>query len=71
MIIFAKNLKRERELNNLTQQQIADKLGIPIRSYQNYESLGTNHCEPDQRLLLKIAKELNITVSELLGEDNS
>ena len=69
MMTFAKNLKREREINNLTQQQFADRIKVPIRSYQNYESLGTNHCEPDQELLLRIAKELNVSVGDLLGEN--
>lgn len=70
MFVFAENLKKERELNNLTQQQMADILNIPIRSYQNYESKATNHCEPDQNLLLKIAKTLNIGVGDLLGEND-
>ena len=69
MFVFAENLKRERELNKLTQQQMADRLNIPVRSYQNYESKATNHCEPDQELLLRIAKTLGVTVGDLLGEE--
>ena len=33
-----KNLKNARKKLNLTQQQIADKLGISLRYYQNIES---------------------------------
>lgn len=35
--IFFKKLKELREKSPYTQQQIADKLGISIKQYQNYE----------------------------------
>jgi transcriptional regulator with XRE-family HTH domain len=69
MLQFAKNLKNARERNGMTQAEMALKLSVPLRSYQNYESQATNHCEPDQEMLLKISKILKIPVGELLGEN--
>ena len=70
MKTFHVRLKKERLFNNLTQQQLADLLGIPISSYQNYERLGKGQREPDYEMLVKIAKTLNTTIDYLLGTNN-
>jgi transcriptional regulator with XRE-family HTH domain len=67
MRTFAIILKKEREILKMSQKEMADKLKITLRAYQNYESLGINHCEPDQELLIKMASILNVTVGYLLG----
>ncbi|MBQ3494061.1 MAG: helix-turn-helix transcriptional regulator [Clostridia bacterium] len=69
MIEFAKNLKRERMLSGLTQKQMAEKLGISYRTYQNYELTTQNNREPDLETLCKIAKILDVNVDYLLGLD--
>lgn len=67
MEIFAVRLKEERIYNKLTQKTMAELLNIPLRTYQNYEALGMNHREPEQKLLVKIAKILNVSIDFLLG----
>ena len=69
MIEFAKNLKREWMLSGLTQKQMAEKLGISYRTYQNYELTTQNNREPDLETLCKIAKILDVNVDYLLGLD--
>lgn len=58
------NIKRKREELKLSQEFVADKLGITSRAYQNYE-YGR---EPRMPTLRKIAKIFNITVEQLLNE---
>jgi len=69
MRIFAKNLKKERESNGLTQRELADLLGIPYKTYQGYEALGKAGRTPDIEMIVKIAKILKTTTDELLGMD--
>ena len=35
--IFVKNLKSLRTVNKLSQKQVADKLGVPVSTYANWE----------------------------------
>ena len=67
MIEFSKNLKESRKTASLTQAQMAEKLGISFRTYQNYELLTENNREPDLATLCKIAKILDVSVDYLLG----
>lgn len=67
MRIFAKNLKKERLFNELTQQQMADALKISVRTYQAYEGLGKGSRTPDLEMIVNIANILNTTTDELLG----
>ena len=64
MISFAQRLKELRTENNLTQTQIAAKLGIRQQSYTRYEN-GTG--EPSLDTLIAIAKLFNVSVDYLLG----
>lgn len=65
-------LKNKRETTSLTQLQFAQKIGIPIRTYQRYESNenSAEYCEPRATLAIKIAKALNTTVEKLWGTQN-
>jgi len=67
MRVFSENLKKERLFNNLTQQQMADVLGIPLKTYRSYESVGDWSRKPDMELLVKIADILKVSLDELLG----
>ena len=60
-------LKNKRETTSLTQLQFAQKIGIPIRTYQRYESNenSAEYCEPRATMAIKIAKALNTTVEDL------
>ena len=57
-------LKHTRIIRNLTQQNMADALGIALRSYQRYEE-GTT--EPNLDNLILISKKLEVSTDYLLG----
>jgi len=70
MNTFAERLKEERMNFQLTQLQMAQRLEIPLRTYQSYESLSAKcHRDPDFDMLVKIATLLNTTTDYLLGKD--
>lgn len=60
---FPNNLKNLRIDNNLTQQGIADSLGISRSSYSSYE---TGVSEPNIEVLIKISNFFNCTIDDLL-----
>mgnify|MGYP000121196443 CR=1 FL=1 len=59
---FAKNLKEERLLHHMTQQKLAEQIGIKTQSYQAYES---GLSMPTVENLLKISLILNISIDDL------
>ncbi len=65
--MFNKRLREMRMKRNLTQQKLADTLGIALRSYQCYET-GTR--TPCYDLLILIADTLNVSLDYLLGRDD-
>lgn len=62
-----KNLKALRDMNNLTQQQMADILGIQRPTYSRYEN---GERQPDFGLLCEISQKFNVSVDYLLGNDS-
>lgn len=58
-------LKRIRKERGFTQQQLADELGLHLKSYQRYEC-GTRR--PNIFTIFKIADILGVKASELLDE---
>lgn len=64
METFAKNLKRRAEELDLSNAEVARRVGLSERRYAHYVS-GRN--EPDLALLLKIASVLQSTPNDLLG----
>ncbi len=58
---FIQNLRKEK---NMTQQELAEKLGVTDRSVSNWEN-GKNM--PDVSLYKLLCAELNITVNELIS----
>ena len=57
------NIKKHRELKGLRQQDLADKLSINLRSYQNLES-GTTKLDLER--LEQIADVLETSIDDLL-----
>ncbi|MBS5285569.1 MAG: helix-turn-helix domain-containing protein [[Clostridium] innocuum] len=61
------NLKRLRTSCNLTQKEMADKLGMNQQTYANYE---TGRREPDFDTLKEIASYFNVSIDFLLDIDD-
>lgn len=64
MDAFIRNLKETRKLNNLSQRQVADYLGITQPSYIRYEN---GKAEPSLENLVKLADLFDVSVDYLLG----
>jgi len=62
--MFTQKLKQLRLERGLSQQQIADKLGISNQAYSRWE---TGKFSPNLQSLEKIAKTLNVPIEELLS----
>ncbi len=60
------SLRRFRISRNYTRQQIADLLGVGVRTYQTYET-GTR--EPSIASLVKIADFYNVSLDDLIGRE--
>ena len=60
--LLGKRIKALRNAKGLTQEDIADKIGISRQKYARVES-GTNSITLD--ILVKIAKELNVQVGDI------
>jgi SOS-response transcriptional repressor LexA len=66
---FSERIRGTREANELTQQQLADKSGVSIRTIQNWEN-GTGN-DPQPVKLGKVAKTLNVAPAYLMGDDSA
>lgn len=66
--MFHKRLNETRKKAGITAQQMADWLGIELRSYRNYES---GDREPSFAMLVKIANKLNVSTDYLLGRTDA
>ena len=62
--VFCDNLKMLRKENNLTQKQVAEKLGVVESCYANWEQGRT---EPNIETLRKLSKILNVSIDELIN----
>lgn len=60
---FAENFKNARTAANLTQQQVADALGLERSAVAHYEN---GDSTPNFKNLPKICELLNVTVEELI-----
>ncbi len=63
-IKIGKFIKECRNKNNLTQMQLAEKLGITDRAISKWEN---GRAMPDSAIMLDLCKELKITVNDLLS----
>lgn len=59
-------LEKLRITHNLTQVEVAEKLGLAKMTYHNYE---TGRNEPNIKTLIKIADFYNITIDYLVGRE--
>ncbi len=64
--MFRKRLRQARIDANLTQQRMADLLGISLNGYQKYEQGET---QPPLDTLVKLSRILNVTTDYLLCND--
>lgn len=60
------NIKILREKINISQYELADKLGIPRSTLCNYEK---NINEPSISTLIKLANFFNVSIDELVGRE--
>ena len=67
MNAFAKKLRVLRSTVSLTQEEMAQRIGIPLRNYQNYES--GKFYPKSTAVYVQIAKAFGVTVDELIGDD--
>lgn len=63
---LADNLKKIRKENNISQEQLAEQLGVSRQSVSKWES-GSAYPEMDK--LLQIAKLFNVNIDDLLNQD--
>ena len=61
------NIKRLRLGKNLTQEQLAIKLGVSAQAVSKWE---TSETYPDGALLIPLANELEVSLDELFGNDS-
>ena len=59
------NIRRLRRNQGLTIQKLADKAGITYATLWNIEN---EESQPKADTLVKIAKALNVSIGELIGE---
>lgn len=64
MQVFQTRLIEQRKLERLTQQQMAEKLGITQPSYIRYEN---GSSQPSLETLVKIADIFDVSIDYLLG----
>lgn len=65
--MFNKRLREVRMNNGLTQQNMADKLGISLNAYQKYEQAERS---PSLECLVSIADIFDISLDYLLCRDD-
>lgn len=65
---IAKNIKRFREMNNLTQKQLAEKLNVKNSAVSNWES---NANSPDIEKLFEMCEIFNVSINDMYGMQNS
>ncbi|RGQ38161.1 XRE family transcriptional regulator [[Clostridium] leptum] len=60
-------ITKKRREKNLTQEQLAEKLGVSNKTISKWEN---GKCMPDYSIIEQLCKELSVTLSELMdGED--
>ena len=55
-----------RKEKNMTQTEVAEKCNLKLPAYNHYE---TGRREPNLETLKKLASALEVTVDELIGDD--
>lgn len=65
--LFHIRLEKQRLSKNLTQEELANRIGVARSTYANYER-GIR--EPDLKTIRKISEVLDIKINDLLDSDN-
>ena len=66
--MFAETLKTLRLSRHMTQTEVANMLGVSLRSYQNYEN---GHGVPrDETILLKLSDYFDVPLKSLISSDD-
>ncbi len=68
MMSFGENLQTIRKKNHLSQEGLAEMLGVSRQAVSKWE-LGDGYPEVDKLLLL--SKKLNVSLDSLLGDENT
>ncbi|CCZ34594.1 hTH-type transcriptional regulator AnsR family protein [Firmicutes bacterium CAG:646] len=66
-MLFGKRLRSARLNSSLTQQQVADMLGVTVNSYQKYEQAMRS---PSLETLVKLSDIFNVPTDWILGRDD-
>ena len=67
IIILSERLKQLRLERHLTQRNVADHLGVNLRTYQYYESGQDKAHRPDLETLVVLAELYHVSVDYLIG----
>lgn len=67
-LVTGKFISLKRKEKNLTQAQLAEKLGVSNKTVSKWE---TGKCMPDYSIVKSLCEELDITVSELMDGEVS
>ena len=67
LIMFAQRLKELRKKNNMTQVQLADKLGVSKGTVAMWE---TGHRSPSVEMILKLSDVFNRNMEYILGHSD-
>lgn len=65
--MFKDRLRQTREEKDISQTEMAKKIGIAVTTYRNYENTSR---EPTYDILLNIAKSLDVSIDYLLENDS-
>ena len=65
---LSENLKKIRKQHNLSQEQLAEKLGVSRQSVSKWES---NQAYPEMDKVIQLTKLFNLNMDELLNQDIS
>lgn len=68
-MLFGDKIKELRNLENMSQQELANRTGLSLRSIQNYES--NQRYPKDVAILNKLCSVLHTTIEELMQEQDN
>lgn len=66
--MFSKRLKECRIKNRWKQREVAEQIGVALRTYQGYES---GRSEPGIKKLIALADFFDVTLDYLMGRTDS
>ena len=62
--MYRKRIRRIRDKKNITQKELAERIGMKVQQYNRYEKQENEMSVP---VLIKIAEELEVSADYLLG----